>query len=54
MNIEDVAYLTAKTNLHLTQSYLQLHVRRRPRYLPGCVYQWLLSKLLYLTQFTPD
>jgi hypothetical protein len=49
--IEKLAFASAIDRMHAFEGYLQLHIRPCPKYLPKRFYRWLISKLLYLSEF---
>lgn len=53
MSPEIESYLYAKS-IHQAETidgYVNLHIKKRPKWLPNCVWQWLLKQLLVLEHF---
>lgn len=49
--VDAFAYVVAAKEMEMRDSYILLHVKSRPWWLPEVIYKWILSKVLCLNEF---
>jgi len=49
--VDAYAYMIAGKEMEMRESYILLHIKAKPWWLPERLYKWILSKVLNLNEF---